>query len=297
MKRIFDKAIKHLKIAFFAVLVVALSACGAEPGNLTEPPVAAGYDADYQYASETAYYDATAEDGYYPMIYIDEPYYEAGIAYYYENVGDSEYIYAYEYELVVYNNFASLLVQTTVTRVIDGDTVEIYTGERVRFVGVDAPEVGEAGADEATAFVRERVLNQMVWLEADGNDTDRFGRLRRYVWLELPSDPGDPTQILNYQLNALLLSNGLAEPLIIGEVRNADLFRAIAVPLVHTGSQVATTPVEAVSAEYSFIGNRNSEIFHSPDCRSLPAEHNRVHFISREAAIDAGHRPCGICRP
>jgi endonuclease YncB( thermonuclease family) len=229
MRKLFDKTLKHFKIALFAVLVVALSACGAQSGNLTEPPVAAQYDAVYQYASETTYYDATDEDGYYPMLYIDEPYYETGTVYYYETIDGIDYVYTYEYELEITGQ-VSLLVQTTVSRVIDGDTIEIYTGERVRFIGVDAPEVGEAGADEATAFVRERVLNQTIWLETDGNDTDRFGRLRRYIWLQLPSDPTDPAQIQAYQLNALLLSNGLAEPLIIGEVRNADLFRAIAVP-------------------------------------------------------------------
>ena len=80
MISIFDKVFKHLKVALFAVFVVALSACDAESGNLTEPPVAAPDSAVYQYASETTYYYATSEDEYYPMLYIDEPYYETGIA-------------------------------------------------------------------------------------------------------------------------------------------------------------------------------------------------------------------------
>ncbi|MCL2620127.1 MAG: hypothetical protein FWD97_04240 [Defluviitaleaceae bacterium] len=49
------------------------------------------------------------------------------------------------------------LTEAVVTRVIDGDTVELYSGERVRLIGIDAPEVGEAGADEATNFVRDLV--------------------------------------------------------------------------------------------------------------------------------------------
>ncbi|MCL2839044.1 MAG: BspA family leucine-rich repeat surface protein [Oscillospiraceae bacterium] len=120
------------------------------------------------------------------------------------------------------------LTEAVVARVIDGDTIVLENGERVRFIGVDAPEVGEPGADEATEFVRELIGGQIIWLEADGNDTDRFGRLRRYVWLRIPTDTQCEDQIRAYMLNALLLENGLADVLIIGEVRNEALFREIA---------------------------------------------------------------------
>jgi len=46
-----------------------------------------------------------------------------------------------------------------------------------------------------------------------------------------------------------------------------------------------------------YIGNRNTKVFHLPTCGHLPAEKNRVYFNSRQAAIDAGYRPCKICNP
>ncbi|MCL2620128.1 MAG: hypothetical protein FWD97_04245 [Defluviitaleaceae bacterium] len=55
--------------------------------------------------------------------------------------------------------------------------------------------------------------------------------LRRYIWPEIPTSITDQSQIQCYQLNALLLSNGLAEVLIIVNVRNEALFREIAIPL------------------------------------------------------------------
>jgi len=119
------------------------------------------------------------------------------------------------------------MTEAVVTRVIDGDTVELSSGERVRFIGIDAPEIGEPGADEATNFVRERTEGRTVWLEADGNNTDRHGRLRRYIWLQMPTDPTDETQIRAYMLNALMLEYGLAEVMIVGNVRNEALFRQI----------------------------------------------------------------------
>ena len=115
----------------------------------------------------------------------------------------------------------------TVRRVIDGDTIELSNGQRVRFIGVDAPEIGQPGANEATLFVRGKIENRTIWLESDGNDMDVHGRLRRYVWLKRPANPQDEGYIRQYMLNALLLSNGLARTMIIGNPRNAELFLQI----------------------------------------------------------------------
>ncbi|MCL2381233.1 MAG: thermonuclease family protein [Treponema sp.] len=180
------------------------------------------------------------------------------------------------------------LTQATVLRVIDGDTIELAGGERVRFIGIDAPETGEPGADEATRFVRELVQGRTVWLEADGADRDRFGRLRRYVWIQQPTNTQDPDQIRRYQLNALLLQHGLATVMIIGSVRNEALFRQLA-------SARAFSP--AAPQQATFIGNRNSLVFHTPICASLPAPRNRIYFETRHDAIRSGYRPCQRCGP
>jgi len=108
-----------------------------------------------------------------------------------------------------------VLAAATVAHVIDGDTIVLTTGERVRLIGVDAPEIGTCGADEAAAFVRDRVLNRTVWLSSSGADLDRFGRLRRYVWIQYPTDAQDEAQIQAKQLNALLLSHGYAQLMVV----------------------------------------------------------------------------------
>jgi len=179
----------------------------------------------------------------------------------------------------------SNVTQVTVLRVIDGDTLELASGERVRLIGVDAPELGRPGANEATQFVRERTEGRTVWLEADGADRDRHGRLRRYVWLQQPTNTRDENQIRQHQLNALLLANGLASVMIIGNVRNEALFR-----------QLAPTASPEI-AQGSFVGNRNSQVFHAHTCNSLPSRQNRIYFETREDAIRAGHRACQRCRP
>ncbi len=74
----------------------------------------------------------------------------------------------------------------SVTRIIDGDTIVISNGEKVRYIGIDAPELSpeEAFAQEATETNRELVLGKSVRLEKDVSETDRYGRLLRYVWVE-----------------------------------------------------------------------------------------------------------------
>jgi endonuclease YncB( thermonuclease family) len=74
-----------------------------------------------------------------------------------------------------------------VTRVIDGDTIEVELhGEiyQVRYIGVDSPESGRAFSQEATQANRELVEGQSVELVKDVSETDQYGRLLRYVYLE-----------------------------------------------------------------------------------------------------------------
>ncbi len=61
---------------------------------------------------------------------------------------------------------------------------------------------------------------------------------------------------------------------------------------------VGRDEAEAQEAEeQSYIGNLNSQVFHRESCTGLPAEHNRVYFDSRDAAVAAGYSPCGRCDP
>lgn len=77
-----------------------------------------------------------------------------------------------------------------VHRVIDGDTIQLSTGERIRLIGVDTPEMKDkrpavrALAQEAAAFVRRSVEGKPVSLEYDRAPRDRYGRTLAYVYLE-----------------------------------------------------------------------------------------------------------------
>ena len=74
-----------------------------------------------------------------------------------------------------------------VNRIIDGDTIEVTINNEkyaVRYIGIDTPEIGEIGFDEAAKTNSELVLNKTVVLIRDVSDKDRYNRLLRYVVTE-----------------------------------------------------------------------------------------------------------------
>jgi micrococcal nuclease len=83
-------------------------------------------------------------------------------------------------------------IETTrarVIRVIDGDTIEIEGKKKVRYIGVDTPETKkprtpvQCFGQEAYLKNKELVEGHEVLLEKDVSETDRYGRLLRYVYL------------------------------------------------------------------------------------------------------------------
>ena len=70
-----------------------------------------------------------------------------------------------------------------VTQVIDGDTITVEGGLRVRLIGIDAPERDEECYVEAKEYLKSMILHKEVDLEKDITDKDQYGRSLRYVWL------------------------------------------------------------------------------------------------------------------
>lgn len=70
-----------------------------------------------------------------------------------------------------------------VTKVIDGDTIDLETGERVRLLGINTPEKNAFYYEESKDRLIELLGDKQVRLEEDGEDKDRYGRLLRHVFV------------------------------------------------------------------------------------------------------------------
>lgn len=100
--------------------------------------------------------------------------------------------------LIVVGSFAKDVNETYVLRVIDGDTVVLEGGQRVRYIGIDTPEKGRPYYLEAKKENERLILGKKVRLEFDVEKQDKYGRTLAYVYV------GDVF------INAELVKNGYA---------------------------------------------------------------------------------------
>jgi len=74
--------------------------------------------------------------------------------------------------------------------VLDGDTIELAGGERIRYIGIDTPELGHDDARvrrmarKAKRFNEELVCGKKLIFESDIEKQDKYGRTLAYVFLE-----------------------------------------------------------------------------------------------------------------
>lgn len=85
-----------------------------------------------------------------------------------------------------------------VTSVHDGDTFSLVDGQRVKLLGVNAPELGLCMAEEAKNKLKELVLNKKVKLTEEKRDT--YGRIMGLIYVD------------NKLINEIMLSDGFARP-------------------------------------------------------------------------------------
>ena len=144
-----------------------------------------------------------------------------------------------------------------VTKVIDGDTLKIESGESVRLIGIDTPvsrmnsklkkDAQRTGQDaktitamgkEAAKFTKQLVEGKRVRLEFDVGKRDKYGRLLAYVYvldqfknlkIELAGGivvVGDDPKNPDLFLNATIVSSGYAQPMTIPpNVKHAEEFQ------------------------------------------------------------------------
>jgi micrococcal nuclease len=101
-----------------------------------------------------------------------------------------------------------------VRRAIDGDTIELANRKRVRLIGINTPESTykiETYGKEARDYTEEKLAGRAIWLQRDVSQYDRYGRLLRYVWLEVPWDQNMEAETRIKMFNAHLILYGYAE--------------------------------------------------------------------------------------
>lgn len=180
-----------------------------------------------------------------------------------------------------------------VKRAVDGDTLLLRSGERVRLIGVDTPESVhrekpvEFFAKEASKFTKKMVQRKFVWLEYGDEQYDAYDRILAYVFLE------DGTF-----LNAELIKQGYAFSYNRFPHKYLDQFRQY--------EKEARLNAVGLWGRFSkgdnrydlmWIGSKDKQVFHHPSCRKGVAipEKDCQRFYSKYSPRDQGYKPCHYC--
>jgi micrococcal nuclease len=172
----------------------------------------------------------------------------------------------------------------------DGDTIVLTNDLRVRYIGIDAPEIGHAhqAAEPfgyaARSFNAELVASKKIRLEFDEERHDSYGRLLAYIFL------ADGTFV-----NALLLQSGLAYCLYR---RPNAKYSALLLKSQQQAMQAKTGIWQSwKNKSENLIGNRSSRRFHLANCpfAKTIAPGNRIIFSTKWNAFWSGYAPAKEC--
>jgi micrococcal nuclease len=179
-----------------------------------------------------------------------------------------------------------------VTRILDGDTVILDTGETVRYIGIDAPELGKKNggpgfyAREASRFNKGLVLLKKVRLEFDKEKKDSYGRFLAYVYVK------------NTLVNSELVRQGYARVMTVPpNTKYKDLFVKNQKEAI--SKELGIWQEKKKETEAYYVGNKRSYVFHKPSCplADKMSDKSRIVFRNRTDPIAIGYSPCRKCKP
>lgn len=207
----------------------------------------------------------------------------------------------------------------TVKRVIDGDTIELASGKRVRYIGIDTPETVDPRKPvqcfgrEAKAENVRLVDGKAVRLEKDVSETDKYGRLLRYVYVgdvmvnealarggfayssSFPPDVKYQEKFLLAQQEARENNRGLwsgcedSNTSKASNTRNASKTEEIQQQGIVSGCTIKGN-----------ISSKGEKIYHNPGCGSydktaIDESAGERWFCSEDEAVGAGWRKAKNC--
>ncbi len=179
-----------------------------------------------------------------------------------------------------------------VKKVIDGDTIELDSGETVRYLGIDAPEMykKEGGTEfyarDATRANRRLVFMKKVRLEFDVEKKDHYGRVLAYVFVK--------DQFINGELVKQGFAKAHVKP---PNTKYRDLLVGYQQKAME--QEKGLWQESKKETEKVYIGNKRTYSLHRPSCKYLGKvpEKSRIIFRSRADAIKVGYIPCKQCKP
>lgn len=174
-----------------------------------------------------------------------------------------------------------------VSRIIDGDTMELAGGDKVRLLGIDTPEKGQPYYDDAREFLSRLTLGKSVALDYGTRRRDSYGRLLAFVTID------------TVQVNRAIIANGLGYLYLFKDnIGNPKIESMMAAQREAISKERGIWSI-GHTPEQEYINTEGSFRFHRPGCRSVAKrrEGRFQTFATREEAAIEGLSPCRTCQP
>ena len=179
-----------------------------------------------------------------------------------------------------------------VDRVDDGDTVVLADGRRIRYLGINAPEIQHGGKSSepfgrvAMRFNRDLALHQKIRLEYDAERQDAYGRDLAYLFLSN-----------GIFVNAEIVRHGYAHCLPSALNKRYETLLLLA---QREAMQQGRGIWQKMKKSFErLVGNMNSKRFHRPGCQAARnmRKTNQLFFYGKWNAFWNGYAPCRQCLP
>jgi endonuclease YncB( thermonuclease family) len=188
-------------------------------------------------------------------------------------------------EVTLRRTLAPTVATVRIARTVDGDTVALASGDHIRLIGINTPELGTPGADEAARFTRALVEGVDVCAAYSGiQPRDFYNRRLGVLYVD---GPGGLVCV-----NAEILRYGFAKPMRVGPT-GFDV-RAMAAGPAPLLPKPAAALVSAASRGDEWVyATRTGAKYHRQGCRNAKG----ASPLSLASAIARGLEPCATCKP
>ena len=184
--------------------------------------------------------------------------------------------------------------QMRVTSVYDGDTFWLKSGDRVRLLGINAPDLGKCKSEEAREALSKLVLNKIIDIKEEKRDT--YGRRMGLVYVD--------GKLINEEIARAGLAKLNYDPNSRSEEIKAAGHEAIQKKLGIFGPECKKTVSDDINSSCKIKGNidkgTGDRLYHLPTCRHykyivLDLDTDEGYFCSEKEAQDAGFKLAPDC--
>jgi micrococcal nuclease len=188
----------------------------------------------------------------------------------------------------VYSSLPAGAEKVKVRNVYDGDTLTLTDERRVRFLGIDTPEIKEKQpyAQEAKSYTKERCDKKDIWISFEPGQAkkDHYGRLLAFVWVKQGSG--------YLCVNEGIVAAGFATaytPHKDSQLHNWEKFVKL-----QNEARSASRGMWSTFEDTTVVKTANGSAYHQRSCKHLAEIRNLTELKASQASAQGLH-PCRTC--